>query len=1417
MIEQYSGDSWVSQLKTFRATLGPLQDGGFYELSTRLSSDSGSAIYTVSLHLGEHEFKSNPEDSTKLYCACGATVPVSGKCGTNVEWNFKDGVLTISGTGPMKNYSNYNPSTAPWYLFRKNITSVVVESGVTSIGEYAFYNCTNLKTVYWNAADASFSSTYQSTGGVFQVVLGDTVERFTQDELDVLIRMGCNSLELPQSSYLTLTALKAGFLPAVLADLSQAETLYYVDGQGVLYRIEDHSAYLAYCPAGIAETYTVPAELPAEDGQEIARSVAGVDTYAFYEAELTALTFEAPQNITRLKDCAFNGAGNLVSINSMTTEADVLGSFTKLTAENTGVSLFAGTKITRSTDTGEDIVYENGTLKLAIKQPSQGVHPQWHEADSGVFRYYTGETAATQITVDSLLHEGEGDGSAVVRVYYRMDDANGRLENYQPEDYPGKTYDIADSTVKVNVFRTSVPNCYCFELHLQAGDTASFTLNNLYPSSTGGGSATVWGAILTEEQAATLGSGLASGSQSHTIHWETQRGTYRVTKFLYDSKPKLVNNGSEGAYLNGLYYEIKVIREDTPLAGGYGADPVKSVDITDTLTLPEGARFTEAVCDAVRNGTYTVSNSSSYCYFKLPNGTAFLRTWGKNDPYASLTLLSNSELKICWNSGTGARLYVGDNVVEVPSLDQLPEDWQLTVNNHVDAVIHYAWSGDTTSEADCETTVTPTDGSLVLSKKFGTLGDSSVARYPGEAIPVRITASNPGTRPYSGLAYLEDPMPKEVYLSAEQLAEAFADQTDGTLTVTITGATLCTPVTGQTVTGIDGTTTGVTGQQNTAAENRYSGLAQDDTNKVTSNATITLAWAGDGQNLTITATAEENISLPSPQICAPNAEDIQAALENLGYLVTYDAQYTLLWKMPENYRLFGSGELEKLLYATYKDTFMALQQDMQFKGTTARPIAESRYRWNYVYAYNADRIEIGKGGKSNLLYAKCTYMEKGWSCGGQPVTQATQLEAGSVLDYQLTVQEPGNGTVGLLPLVDQMQGAQVLLVPKALNKNQAWAEDCPTVAVDTVEYYSLEQEQTYKNVWTAQDQMADQVVVESADNGLTTRIYWYFTNFSGPYSTTVNYKAQVRPGLASGITFALKNESWLGDHETHRIYDTVGWTGSVIKFSKKIVPTVGDANAQGETHSIVHEGESVVYRLRVENIPDAEGVYSPVTLKGADILDDLPQSLTSCPWIKDSNVKIEYATDVTDGVTNAGSWSVESVGNQQKIVWGQDFQMTFTVRADIFVTLTFPSGEGWDAYAAAYGSAELRNTFFLLGGADAVTHELSLPVAARLQKGVVGGAYLSYRRGGWDSDKFEVSYSQRTYYQNRGLRDYGVLYYVSLCNEGPGRLYLTEMQDRLPRGFTLSSYYYKLPGESSSSIGRPNRSGVSYSASGRVA
>ena len=65
--------------------------------------------------------------------------PSGGQCGDDVYWKLENGVLTITGTGAMWDFQTAD--AVPWYGARKSITAVMIGSGVTTIGNYAFQNC----------------------------------------------------------------------------------------------------------------------------------------------------------------------------------------------------------------------------------------------------------------------------------------------------------------------------------------------------------------------------------------------------------------------------------------------------------------------------------------------------------------------------------------------------------------------------------------------------------------------------------------------------------------------------------------------------------------------------------------------------------------------------------------------------------------------------------------------------------------------------------------------------------------------------------------------------------------------------------------------------------------------------------------------------------------------------------------------------------------------------------------------------------------------------------------------------------------------------------------------------------------------------------------------------------------------------
>ncbi len=79
----------------------------------------------------------------------------NGECGDGVYWEIKNGTLRIYGEGEMKDYqTNFrldDPNAAekirPWNDEAENITSVIVEEGVTYIGDSAFFDFQNVRDI----------------------------------------------------------------------------------------------------------------------------------------------------------------------------------------------------------------------------------------------------------------------------------------------------------------------------------------------------------------------------------------------------------------------------------------------------------------------------------------------------------------------------------------------------------------------------------------------------------------------------------------------------------------------------------------------------------------------------------------------------------------------------------------------------------------------------------------------------------------------------------------------------------------------------------------------------------------------------------------------------------------------------------------------------------------------------------------------------------------------------------------------------------------------------------------------------------------------------------------------------------------------------------------------------------------------
>ncbi|MBD5475883.1 MAG: leucine-rich repeat protein [Lachnospiraceae bacterium] len=71
-----------------------------------------------------------------------AVADTSGTCGASLTWEYADGTLKIIGSGAMDDFD-----IAPWNEYANDINYVSIDEGVTTIGNYAFFDCVSLETI----------------------------------------------------------------------------------------------------------------------------------------------------------------------------------------------------------------------------------------------------------------------------------------------------------------------------------------------------------------------------------------------------------------------------------------------------------------------------------------------------------------------------------------------------------------------------------------------------------------------------------------------------------------------------------------------------------------------------------------------------------------------------------------------------------------------------------------------------------------------------------------------------------------------------------------------------------------------------------------------------------------------------------------------------------------------------------------------------------------------------------------------------------------------------------------------------------------------------------------------------------------------------------------------------------------------
>ena len=133
------------------------EDGNFAQLAAVTSNSytnsavlTDGAAYYYKVRALDSDGEAGPfSDVVSVTYTARPALVASGKCGDSASWKLDaDGVLTITGAGPMADYGQHaSDNCAPWRTYANDIKKVVVQKGVTAIGSYAFASLERVTSV----------------------------------------------------------------------------------------------------------------------------------------------------------------------------------------------------------------------------------------------------------------------------------------------------------------------------------------------------------------------------------------------------------------------------------------------------------------------------------------------------------------------------------------------------------------------------------------------------------------------------------------------------------------------------------------------------------------------------------------------------------------------------------------------------------------------------------------------------------------------------------------------------------------------------------------------------------------------------------------------------------------------------------------------------------------------------------------------------------------------------------------------------------------------------------------------------------------------------------------------------------------------------------------------------------------------